>query len=50
MFASLHFCNTLSMYVNVSQEATSDILWFIEAELARRVSISTQVLPRETEP
>jgi hypothetical protein len=33
---------TRRMYVNVSQEATSDILWFIEAELARRVSISTQ--------
>jgi hypothetical protein len=33
---------TRRLYVNVSQEATSDILWFIEAELARRVSISTQ--------
>ena len=50
VLASLQFFNTLSMYVYVSQEATSDILWFIEAELARRVSISTQVLPRETEP
>jgi hypothetical protein len=33
---------TRRLYVNISQEATSDILWFIEAELARRVSISTQ--------
>ncbi len=33
---------TRRLYVNISQEATSDILWFIEAELARRVSISSQ--------
>lgn len=33
---------TRRLYVNISQEATSDILWFMEAELARRISISTQ--------
>ncbi len=33
---------TRRLYINISQEATSDILWFIEAELARRISMSTQ--------
>ena len=34
-----------ALYVNISQEATSDVLWFIEADLARRVSISSQCSP-----
>ena len=41
---SVNLCDgtgTRRLYVNISQEATSDILWFIEAELARRVSISS---------
>ncbi len=33
---------TRRLYINISQEATSDILWFMEAELARRISVSTQ--------
>jgi hypothetical protein len=33
--------DTRRLYVNISQEATSDILWFIESSLARRVSVST---------
>jgi hypothetical protein len=32
---------TRRIYVNISQEATYDILWFLEADLARRISIST---------
>lgn len=36
---------TRRLYVNISQEATSDVLWFIEADLARRISISSQCTP-----